>query len=273
MLTQPQLEVVNTLRTGRKRWIDLKRETRRSKRTLWLALKFLVEKEGLVLRTQEQSEKYPPPVYYELSSEGKDRLDSITNENEKTWSRIDKWARMRSLLETIERDEEDLSDKFLMFLSLCETFLQNEMQLINNQLTIAAIIHNQKRRDSQEIRSEALANFASYAQLIFEMCSLSPAFTMALAYATKDEGLSDVFKDYDYDLVDLVADEEQGYEDLMWEAFWPPTLLSDGHSDMPYNIPTVANVRRDARENKRIPKRFLRRYVMRIAKLMEIRRK
>jgi DNA-binding HxlR family transcriptional regulator len=265
MLSQPQLEVVNSLRSGRKRWIDLKRETGRSKRTLWLALKFLVEKEGLVLRKQEQSEKYPPPVYYELSSEGKDSLRSIANE--KTWSRIDKWAKMRSLLETIERDEQDLSDKFLMFLSLCETFLQNEMQLINNQLTIAAIIHNQKRRDSQEIRSEALANFASYAQLIFEMSSLSPAFTMALAYATKDEGLSDVFKDYDYDLVDLVA-EEEGYEDLLWEAFWPPSLLSDG-SSMPSNIPTVAMVRRDAKENKRIPKRSLRRYVMRIAKLMQ----
>jgi DNA-binding HxlR family transcriptional regulator len=101
MLTQPQLEIVNCLRNGRKRWKDLKKETGRSKKTLWLALNFLVEKEGLVVRKQEQSDKYPPPVYYELNAEEKERLDNIASENKDTLSRMDKWTEMRSLLEGI----------------------------------------------------------------------------------------------------------------------------------------------------------------------------
>ena len=65
----------------------------------------------------------------------------------------------------------------------------------------------------------------------------------------------------------LVADEEEGYDDLMWEAFVPRTLLSDGSSETPFRIRPIATVRREA---KRMPgKRFLRQYVKKIEKLMQ----
>ena len=217
-----------------------------------------------MIRKQGQGQTYPPAVYYELNPEKKGLLDSITAENKRTLTYVDKWVELRSLLRTIEDEEQDLFEKFTMFASLCETFLQNEMDFVLKQLTIAAIIRNQKRRDSQDIRKLAAANFASYSQLIFDLCSISSAFRLAYAFTAKDEGTQMVLKDYDYDLAYLIEDEDQeSYEALMWEAYVPPTGLTDGSKL--FRIPTIASVRQEAKRMR--GRRFLRRYVKKIEKL------
>jgi DNA-binding HxlR family transcriptional regulator len=71
-----RIVITNLTLKSPQRWSDLLERSKMSSRTLRKTLKRLEEK-GLVYRQMKQGDKYPPPVLYGLSSEGKKGIDPI----------------------------------------------------------------------------------------------------------------------------------------------------------------------------------------------------
>jgi DNA-binding HxlR family transcriptional regulator len=94
MLSPGEMAIVEALVSGRKKWSDLKKETRLTPRWLSLSLNNLEERE-VVRRISEDSGKVSRSVYYEL-------LEDFRREHEPTLRLL---ATMRS---RIERQHQDL---------------------------------------------------------------------------------------------------------------------------------------------------------------------
>lgn len=195
-LSPAERAVLQLLLNGSRRWSQLKAETGLSKQGLSKAAKLLVDK-GLVERDPEESKGRTPVIYKILQ----DRVAEIKEQLKEGTFNLDRYSRLRELVETTIKETKDPYVQYAMLLDLFAGWGNADLHFVQEQMTwaVVALLNNDPETFSL-LRSAADRMYQRCFSYILEVAKKYPVAALAFIDAsTKDpphEDISDVIDDY-----------------------------------------------------------------------------